>query len=285
MASTSITSTTGAVNNPAITSKDVIEFRKANLAFSGTVSTRYKDEARVGTTIRWGQVTLLNSGSARAKSEGNNNTITKDVNTEVAITLTINSHYYQAFELEEFEEALSTVDQRMWYTRAASYVIDKQVDTALAALPSGFSNTVGALTVPLADADIRRGDQYLNDANAPDDGRFLGISPATKATMLGIDRYASSDFIGGNGGVNIVRGEFGTVYGYRVFVSTNINGSNSAGHDNTMHQRDAMALALRQQPKVHEFDDISNLSHTTAISVIYGVVETRDDHGVYMKGE
>ena len=284
MASTSITSTTGAVNNPAITSKDVIEWRRANLAFSGTVSTRYRDEAKVGTTMRWGQVTLLNSGSARAKSEGNANLITKDVNTEVAITLTINSHYYQAFEVEEFEAALSTVDQRMWYTRAASYVIDKQVDTALAALVSGFSQFVGAAAVPLADPDVRRADQYLNDANAPDDGRFFGMSPATKATMLGIDRYTSSDFVTG-GGANIVRGEFGTIYGYRTFVSTNVNGTNAAGHDNTFHQRDALALALRQQPKVHEFDDISNLSHTTAISVIYGVVETRDDHGVWAKGE
>ena len=46
--STSMTSTTGAVNNPAITSKDVIEWREANLAFSGCVSSRYTDEAKVG---------------------------------------------------------------------------------------------------------------------------------------------------------------------------------------------------------------------------------------------
>ena len=68
-------------------------------------------------------------------------------------------------------------------------------------------------------------------------------------------------------------------------MSTNVKGANSTGHDNTIHQRDAIALGLRMQPKVHEFDDISNLSHTTAISVIYGVVETRDDHGIWMKGE
>ena len=283
MASTSITSTTGAVNNPAITSKDVIEYREANLGFSGTVSTRYRDEAKVGATIRWGQLTLPNSGAARQKSEGNTNTITKDVNTENAVTLTFNQHWYSAFELEEFEKSLSIVDQRMWYTKAAAYVVDLAVDDALAALPDDFSNPVGTLTADVADADIRRAVQYLDDANAPDDGRYLAISPAAKNGILGIDRYASSDFNRGDG-VNLVKGEFGGIYNLKVFVSTNVEGSNSVGHDNAVYHRDAFALGMRMSPKTHTFDDISNLSETVAISVIFGVVETRDDHGVWVKG-
>src|SRR5688572_2595045 len=120
--STSITSTTAAVMNPAITSKDVIEFREANLGFSGTVSTRYKDEAKVGTTIRWSPITLPNSGAARQKSEGNSgNDITYDSSTETAITLTINQHWYSSFEVEEFEDSLSIVDITKWYTKAAAY--------------------------------------------------------------------------------------------------------------------------------------------------------------------
>src|SRR6185312_5992136 len=273
----------GAVNNPAITDKDVIEFREANLGFSGTVSSRYTDKAKVGTSIRWGQVTLLNSGSARQKSEGNNNTITKDVNTESAVTLTINSHYYMAFELEEFEESLSIVDQRMWYTKNAAYIVDKQVDTALAALVSGFSQSQGTYTVYFADSDIRNAVQNLDDANAPADGRYFAMSPKAKNGILGIDRYASSDFNRG-GGTNLVKGSVGEIYSPSAFTSTNITGSNSAGHDNAIYQRDAIALGLRQRPKTHVFDDISNLSTTVPISVIYGVIETRDDHGVWAKG-
>src|SRR3990167_1243928 len=121
--STSITSTTGAVQNPAITSKDVIEYREANLGFEGTVSTRYTDEARVGTTIRWSLISAPNSGAARLKSEGNSgNDITYDATTETSVTLTINTHQYSAFELEEFEKSLSIVDQARWYTKAAAYV-------------------------------------------------------------------------------------------------------------------------------------------------------------------
>lgn len=272
------------MNNPAITSKDVIEFREANLGFSGTVSTRYTDEARVGTTIKWGNISVPNSGAARTKSEGNSgNDITYDVTTEGSVTLTINQHMYSAFELEEFEKSLSIVDQAKWYTKAAAYALDTSIDDTLAALPDNFTQPVGTLAVDLTDDDIRRAIQYLDDANAPMDGRYFAMSPASKMGLLGVDRYTSSDFARGGGG-NIVRGTFGDIYGLTTWVSTNVEGTNAAGHDNAIYQRDAIAMGMRMAPRTHKFDDIQNLSEQVAISAIWGVIETRDDHGVWAKG-
>lgn len=282
--STSITSTTATGSNPAITSKQVIAFREANLGFSGAVSSTYRDEAGNGTTIRWTPINLLNSGTARAKTEGNSgNDITFDVNTETAITLTINQYFYQAFELEEFEANMTVVDLMNEYAKAAAYAVNLKIDLTLGTLVSGWSTVFGTLTVDLTDDDVRAGDQALNDANAPADGRFFGISPKTKNSMLSIDRYASSDFNRG-GGVNIIKGTFGEIYNLQSFVSTNIKGSNSAGHDNGIWQRDAIALAMRMKPKTRTFDDILNQSTQHSVASIWGVVETRDDHGVYMKG-
>jgi len=282
--STSITSSTGAVNNPAITSKDVIEFREANLGFSAWTSRRYTDEAKVGTTIRWGAVTTLNSGTARSKSEGNSgNDITYDANTEGSVTLTINQHQYQAFELEEFEKSLSIIDQARWYTKAAAYAVDTAIDDTLAALIDDFgTNPQGTLAMPLTDVEIRAAMQSLDDANAPGEDRCFAMSPATKATLLGIERYVSSDF--GSIG-SIARGTFGSVYGMPTWFSTNIEGTNAAGHDNGIWHRDAIALGMRMSPRTHKFDDIQNLSEQVAISAIWGVIETRDDHGVWMRGE
>lgn len=282
--STSITSTTGDVSNPRITSKQVIEVRDANLAFSGTVSSTYRDEAGVGTSIRWSNITNPNSGAARAKTEGNSgNDIVYDAQTETAVTLTFNQHYYSAFELEEFEAHLSIIDQEMLYKRRAAYVVNLAVDDALAALVDDFSQTVGTLAVDLTDDDIRRAVQYLDDANAPKDGRYFAMAPATKNSMLAIDRYASSDFNRGNG-ANIISAAFGQIYGLTTWDSTNVEGTNAIGHDNGIYQRDAIALGMRMQPRTRVFDDISNLSTQVAISVIYGVIETRDDHGVWAKG-
>ena len=61
-------------------------------------------------------------------------------------------------------------------------------------------------------------------------------------------------------------------------------GKNAAGHDNAIYHRDAMALAWRVKPMTQNFDDIDTLSHQTAIQTIFGVVEVRDDHGVWAKG-
>lgn len=284
MGSTSITSTTAAVANPAITSAEVIEYREANLGFSGTVSTKYTDTEKVGATIRWGTITLPNSGAARSKAEGNDTSITFDVSTETAVTLTFNQWYYSAFDLEEMEENLSIVDLRAWYTKAAAYVVDLAVDDALAALPDNFTNAVGTLGVDLTDDDVRRAKQYLEDANVPGMDLFFAMAPATKNSMLGIDRYASSDF-NRNGGANIITGEFGDIYGLRCWVSTNVEGANGTGHDNAIYHRDSMALGMRMTPKVHTFDDIDTLSSQVAVSVLYGVTEPRDDHGVWCKGQ
>ena len=264
--------------------------REANLGFEATVSKKYYDEAKVGTTVRWGNVTNLNSGTARVKSEGNSgNDITYDANTEGSVTLTINQHQYQGFELEEFEASLSIIDQQMYYTRRAAYAVNLAIDDTLAALIDDFGTSPqGTLAVDLTDDDIKRALQALEDANIWD-GRenggdlFFGMAPATKNSMLSIDRYASSDFNRG-GGANIITGEFGNIYGARSWVSTNIEGSNAAGHDNGMWHRDAIALGMRMQPRTRVFDDIQNLSTQVAISAIWGVIETRDDHGVWLRG-
>lgn len=283
MGSTSLTSTTHTGANPAITAAEVIEFREANLAFAGTVSTKYTDDG-VGVSKRWMPITLPNSGAARSKAEGNDTSITFDVSTETDVTLTINQWYYSAFDLEEFENSLSIVDLQKEYTKAAAYVVNLAVDDALAALPDNFSQTVGTLTVPIADADVRRAVQYLEDANVPmGEDIFFAMSPAAKSGLLGIDRYTSSDFNRGGGG-NIITGEFGDIYGLRCWQSTNVEGTNAAGHDNAIYHRDAMALAWRMKPDTKQFDDIDTLSHQVAISTIFGVVEVRDDHGVWLKG-
>ncbi|MCR4339630.1 MAG: hypothetical protein NUW01_07060 [Gemmatimonadaceae bacterium] len=279
--STSLTSTTQAVRIPAITSAKLIAYREANLGFSGTVSQRYVDEAKVGSTIRWG---LLNVRSASSKSEGNSgNDITFAVDTPTAVTLTINQHQYSAFEVEEFVEKLSIVDDEDVETKNAMYAVNLAIDDTLAALIDNADNAVGTLTIDLTDDDTRRGQQYLDDADAPGDGRFFAMAPATKNSMLAINRYASSDFNRG-GGANIVKGEFGDIYGFRTWVSTNVEGTNAAGHDNGMYHRDFFALALRMAPRVRTFDDISNLSTQKAVSAIWGVTETRDDHGVFARG-
>ena len=48
--------------------------------------------------------------------------------------------------------------------------------------------------------------------------------------------------------------------------------------------RASLLGAASAQSVTLNFDDIDTLSHQTAIQTIFGVVEVRDDHGVWVKG-
>lgn len=280
MVSTSLTSTTGAQFNPAITSKKYIDIREANLGFAGTASTKYRDDAGVGTTIKWVTITAF---AAAAKTEGNDAPITFTANTESAVTLTINQHQYAAFDLEEREAALSIVDQQTIYAARSAYAVNKAIDTTMGALVAGITNTTGTLTQDITDDDVRRSIQYLDDADVPAEDRFFAMSPATKNSMLSIDRYASSDFVSG-GGTDLVKGSVGTIFGLKAWNSTNLAGSNSAGHDNCIYHRDLYALGMRRTPHVRQFSAVTTLSDQYSVSALWGTIRTRVDHGVYVKG-
>ncbi len=278
--STSLTSTTGAVFNPAITSQKIIDIREANLGFEATVSRVYRDDAGVGTTIAW---PVISDRTALTKSEGNSgNDITFEADQEGSVTLTINQHQYNASELEEFEESLSLQDQESIYSRRSSYTVNRAIDGTLAALVDNATQIVGTLTVDGTDDDVRRSVQYLDDADAPQSDRFFAMAPATKNSMTGIDRYASTDFAAA-GGTNIVTGAFGSIYGLTTWESTNVEGTNAAGHDNGIYHRDFFAMGMRRMPRVRVFDDIDNLSRKFSVSSIWGVIETRDDHAVFFR--
>ncbi len=47
-----------------------------------------------------------------------------------------------------------------------------------------------------------------------------------------------------------MRGTFGEIYGLTTWFSTNIEGTNAAGHDNAIYQRDSMAMGMRMTPKI-----------------------------------
>ena len=58
----------------------------------------------------------------------------------------------------------------------------------------------------------------MDDADVPMDGRVLVIPPAARKSIMGIDRYVSSDFVGGRG---VESGLIGNLYGVDVYVSSN----------------------------------------------------------------
>ena len=71
--------------------------------------------------------------------------------------------------------------------------------------------------------------QKLDDNNVPMESRVLIIPPSVRNTIMGIDRYVSSDFVSGS---TVNSGLIGNLYGVDVYVSANCATIEAAG-DNT----------------------------------------------------
>jgi len=193
---------------------------------------------------------------------------------------------YAAVGIEDIVKVQQQVDTQTEYQRKIGYALAKDIDTNLAALVSGFSQTQGTLGTLFTDDHVRRGVQYLDDADAPEDGRVLIMAPAEKNDKLALDRWSNALYRGGTAGQQVSRGQIGSeIYGLTPFVTTNTKAQAGGQSDNTVMHKEAVALVVQREPKFHMFYDIDLFAWKLASEVIFGSAEMRDAFGVWVKGQ
>lgn len=179
------------------------------------------------------------------------------------------------------------VNQIEAYVPELGYALAKQEDDDLAALidDGTISNSVGTLATGLTYDNYVRADQYLQDAEAPDDDRVIIISHAEKANALKQDQFVNSQYVKLQEGTSNT-GLLGGLLGYPTFVTGNTNGSNSAGHDSVMMHKDAIFFAQQIAPKVNTFWDIDYFCAKISSLETYGlsVNSAYSDHACWLKG-
>jgi N4-gp56 family major capsid protein len=265
------------VFSPDIWSKQVLRATESNLVFAKCVDRGYEDDASVGKSVK---VASIGNVAARAKTE--NTAITYETVAETATTITLNIWSYAAVGIEDIVKVQSIVDVQNEYQMKMGYAVARDIDTKLATDVAGFSQTVGTLGTPLADVDVVRANQYLDDADAPEDDRFMIMSPAEKANKITLDRWSNALYIGNP--KPAVTGSLGEMYGLNLFVTTNLVKPAGGQANNVVMQRDAIALIVQRSPKMHLFYDIDFFTWKLASEVIYGHQEMRDNFGVWAKG-
>ena len=132
-----VTPTTAAVFIPEVWSADIMRHTRRNLVLANLVK-RYDNEVKNGGDVI--HIPRLAEVTARSKSAGTD--VTFDAATENEYTITVDQHKYFAFVIEDITRAQSRTDLREEYTQAAGYSIARAVDTSIASLYSGLSQTV-----------------------------------------------------------------------------------------------------------------------------------------------
>lgn len=292
MATGNITVTTAANFIPEIWSKDAKIATEANLVLAKRVNRQFESELTMGDTLHIPDISNL---SVRAKAADTD--VTFETVTEGKTDVLIDQHNYAAVKIEDIVEVQANQDLRARYTDKIGYALAKEVDTDLASLYAGLSQSVGSQGTAVSLTNVLRAIQYLDDADAPGGDRSWVIKPATMASLFAVDEFTLASNVGDLGlrspfttGVlakgieasSSVKGFIGQILGVEVFVSTNVasSGSSPISYHNMLFHKDAFVLVMQKDIRIQSAYNIRSLATEVVGDTIYGFKEFRDAFAV-----
>ena len=299
-----VTNTTAAKFIPEIWSDEIIAAYEKNLVLANLVN-RMPMTGKKGDTIH---IPKPNRGSASVKSAETQVTLIAATESEVQVE--INKHYEYSRLIEDITDVQALASLRQFYTSDAGYALATQVDTDLFNLTLELNNSDGngstaadswyqvgsggaledyvddsnakvALTgAGVFDALLRNMIQKLDDNDVPMDQRALVIPPSVRNTLMGIERYSSSDFVDGR---PVQNGLIGSLYGVDVYVSTNCKAHDGTSKDGTVMlllQKDAFVFAEQMGVRTQTQYKQEYLGDLFTADTLYGVKALRPENAV-----
>jgi len=297
LGSSQMTITTSDVFIPEVWSKETQRATQSTLVLANLVKRFDSEVADAGDTLHVPKVSNI---SANAKSA--NTQVTLNAPTEGEFTMSLNRHFESSYLVEDrlkFQAKYSIMEE---YSPKAGYAISQKIDSDLAGLYAGLSQTVGNSTTKITDANILRAIQYLDDADAPQSERYFAIKPAGLNHLRLLDKFSRYDALGvsptpiTNGGLadksGVVRligtnGFVGTVYNLAVYMSTNLteeSGTSDTVHNLVFH-KEAFALGVQRQPRTQFQYKQEYLGTLVTTDALWGFAEYRDAFGVDFRSD
>ncbi len=204
-----------------------------------------------------------------------NTQVTLQAPTESSFTLALNIHREASFFIEDIVRIQSAYDLRSEYTHKAGYAIAQAMDSDLGNLYTSAAYAINGAgqpysatapnPAPLSSTGIRQAIQFLDQNNAPEDDRYMFISPLAKNELLSISQFTEYYLYGDK--APIQKGEFGDIFGLRVFMTTNLPNPNLVL---VMH-KEALVLAKQLAPRVQAQYMQEYLGTLVTVDTIYGV--------------
>lgn len=258
---------------PAKFSKDVIMHTKSALVVADCVNRKYDSDLKYGYTVT---LPVFSEGSDSEITPGTKLTPVDSAGTPA--TLTVNKWRGIAHEISEMSRIQSFADYFAQCAKSQAYTIAKRVDTDLGALFSTLSSSsvYGSDSQEMTDDIVLALMQGLDEADVPDDGsRVIIGDPSTRVDVLKIDKFIRNDYVRTPA---VPTGKIGDIYNMSVRITNNLT-NYSVGNYGVMMHRDALGLAIQDNPSSEVIP--MPWEHRTIIQtkVIYGVAEIRDTFG------
>ena len=244
------------------------------VAFFTDLSSDFKPGAK--------DVYVPNITEMTAHTKSNATAVTLNNPTDTKVTLTVDTWEECSFAVEDkdAEQVLKQYSYMERLMKNAAYTVGKSYEEAILALFVAFSQTVGTSAAALADSNIRKAIQYLDEASAPQEDRAFFLTPKQVwSDVQAIDKFSLLQNT--KEGDSVLKGHIGFLYGIPVIMSELI-GATSGSANSCLAHKDAIVHAstiMRTQANyVPQY-----LSTLVTADVTFGVIENRDTSGVWIK--
>jgi len=294
-----MSSTTLASNIPLIWGEKINEFFKLKLFIADFFTDRSSELSGGGSALYTPNLTEF---SAAVKS--NATAVTLNNATDTKVTLTVDQWYEVSFAIEDREAAQVKHSYYLQerYAQGAGYTIARKLEVALAELFDNFSTSVGASTTALADSEIRAAIAALQNVgiDTTSDVAFFVHPNVFWKQIQNLDKFS----LAVNSPVNdpTAKMPMASLYGIPVFVSNNIQYiSGTVGRSGALAHKDALHWATsplgsggslsggsmtgKYGVRVQSNYIPEYLATLTTADLLYGVVENRDNAGVWIKSQ
>ena len=226
---------------------------RSNIVLADLMDRRWEPELGVGRGDTVNIPAFTQNSAANARSTfGTGAALTFDAVTEAQTQLVVNKMAYKAFRMpaEMSVQAMSAYVPLL--TDGIGLACALYVDNQLAADNSNgidaFTTAVGTDNIDVTDDNILTVETNLDGQNAPSEGRYLVISPATRASIIKIDVIRNQLYSAtvGNLKGDAGPGYLGKVYKFNVHQSNNLE-AGVAGKKNGGFHREAIALCVQKK--------------------------------------
>jgi hypothetical protein len=274
---------------PEIWGDRINDFFKCKLIIADFFTDRSGELAEGGNTLHTPNLTEMS-----ANTKTNAVAVTLNSPTETDIDLVINTWKEVSFAIEDREAAFVkqsyAIQER--YAKNAGYTLGATLESAIAALFSGFTSSVGASSTNIADSDIRSAIATLENNCVDMDEVAFFLHPNTFwKGVQAIDKFSLAI----NSPVNdpTSKDPMAFLYGIPVYKSTFIPVV-LGGRVNLLAHKDAIHFATSTLPvmtygkgmigkhgvRVQSSYIPDYLSTLTTADLLFGVVENRDNAAV-----
>jgi N4-gp56 family major capsid protein len=263
---------------PEIWSAVMLDSLKKSLVYAGpgVVNRDYEGDIRnMGDTVRIRSISRPTIGTYTK----NSTTISPETLTDAQRALYIDQAKYFAFEVDDIDRAQSVGGEMEAALMEAAYGLRDVADQYVASLYTGAQSanqlgTVSVTTAALAYTQIRKLKVALDEANVPQEGRYVVVPPWYEGLLLEDDRFVRVDASGTSEGLR--NGQIGRALGFNVLASTNaplVTGDDyavMAGHPSAISFAEQIASIETYRPESGFADAIKGLH-------VYGAKLVRPD--------